>query len=377
MTARSDAESRAVSRLPSWLLLGGAASWRILAIVVLAYAAVRLLGHVRLLVVAFLISLVMTALLHPLTRWMKRRGFPPAVTALAPILLLVSLVAAVIVSFARGIAQQWGALVDGVVRGWERARSVLAETPMVPEGSTVVRQLREALSSGPFAQQAFQTVYTTAEIVTGAFLVTVFAFFLLRDGPRLTELLLGVLAEHRRDRARAAAHRGWRTLERYIVGVALVSAINTALTGLALIVLQIPMVVPLVLLTFVACFVPFVGTVVATAAGTLVALADRGPKVALFFVLAGIAIEVLESNVTQPLVQGRVLHVHPLLVLAFVTAGTVIFGLPGAFLAVPALAMIYGVVLALRRDEARPPASAAAPADDGAEPSERRDPAGA
>lgn len=358
------------SRLPSWLVTAGAASWRLLAMLGVAWVALEILGSMRLLSVSFAIGLVVTALLYPLARVMGRR-YPRSVRAIVPVVLLIGLVTTVIVFFARGLIRQWDALVQSVLRGWAQIRRLLSETPVALD-ETTLPEIGQRMETEEIARHAFRTVYTTAEIITGMFLVLVIVFFLLRDGDRIGELLLRLFPEDRRDRARAASHGAWHTLERYVVGIAIVSAINTILTGLALLVLRIPMVVPLVLFTFVACFIPFIGTVVATGAGALIALAERGPKIALFFVLAGVAIEVLESNVTQPLVQGRVLHVHPLLVVGFVTAGTVMFGLPGAFLAVPLLAVLYGIATGLRRHreehdspnapEPRPAAEAEQPA---------------
>ncbi|NMO16140.1 AI-2E family transporter [Pyxidicoccus fallax] len=47
-----------------------------------------------------------------------------------------------------------------------------------------------------------------------------------------------------------------------------------------------------------------------------------------------------ESNVLQPLVMGRVLPLHPAVLLLAVTAGAMAWGIAGAFVAVPLLAMV-------------------------------------
>lgn len=339
---------QAVSRLPSWLVLGGAAAWRIAAMALVGWLALQLLSRVKLLAVSFLIAIVVTALLAPLSRILRRHRLPRGLAAALPLVLGIGVVAAVVTLFARGLAQQWDGLVASARRGFGQLLEWVERSPIaLPDVSGT---MAGEVDTGRVAEGALQTLTVTLEIGSGILLVLVIAFFLLRDGERIASLSLRAFSGRRRARAWRAAERAWETLERYIVGIAIVSAINTALTGVALLVLDVPMVVPLVLFTFVACFVPFVGTIVANVAGALVALAERGPEIALIFLAVGIAIEALESNVTQPLVQGRALHVHPLLVVAVVTAGTVAFGLPGAFLAVPVLAVAYGVVKSLRED---------------------------
>jgi predicted PurR-regulated permease PerM len=52
----------------------------------------------------------------------------------------------------------------------------------------------------------------------------------------------------------------------------------------------------------------------------------------------------------MPLVFGRSLQLHPLVVLLAIAAGGVAFGLPGAFLAVPVTAVIVAVDLELSEE---------------------------
>ncbi len=51
----------------------------------------------------------------------------------------------------------------------------------------------------------------------------------------------------------------------------------------------------------------------------------------------------MEGNLLQPLIVGRALRVHPAAVLVAVTAGTLLWGLAGAVLAVPLMAVTYRV----------------------------------
>ena len=56
----------------------------------------------------------------------------------------------------------------------------------------------------------------------------------------------------------------------------------------------------------------------------------------------------LDGNVMQPLLVGRRLELHPVVVLLALTAGGVVAGLVGAFLAVP-LAAVAGAVITYAR----------------------------
>jgi predicted PurR-regulated permease PerM len=97
---------------------------------------------------------------------------------------------------------------------------------------------------------------------------------------------------------------------------------------------------PLILLTFVGGFFPIVGAFIAGAAATLVALVSGGVTDALLVLAATIAVQQLESHLLQPVVMSRAVKMHPVGVLLAVTTGGVVWGIVGAALAVPLVAVI-------------------------------------
>jgi predicted PurR-regulated permease PerM len=80
--------------------------------------------------------------------------------------------------------------------------------------------------------------------------------------------------------------------------------------------------------------VPMVGPVLAFAPAVLVALAIE-PAKALIVVVYALVIQQLESNVLVPRVMRETVGVSPLTVLLGILVGSALYGLPGAFLAVP------------------------------------------
>jgi putative heme transporter len=81
-----------------------------------------------------------------------------------------------------------------------------------------------------------------------------------------------------------------------------------------------------------------VGAFVAGAVAVLVALADSGIGLALAVLVLNVAVQQLEGNLLEPVIVGRATHLHPLAILAGLTTGAVLYGLAGAFFAVPFLA---------------------------------------
>ncbi len=108
------------------------------------------------------------------------------------------------------------------------------------------------------------------------------------------------------------------------------------------------------ILTFVAAFIPLVGAVVAGGLAALVALVAQGPLAAVIVVAVVTVIQQIEGDVLQPLVLGRSVRLHPIVILLSLTAGAILAGIAGAFLAVPVTAVVVAVgsyLRGLNRDE--------------------------
>lgn len=143
------------------------------------------------------------------------------------------------------------------------------------------------------------------------------------------------------------------------------------LIGLALLLLGVPLALPLAVLIFFGGLFPVVGAVVTGALAVLVALADQGLVVGLVMLGIVLAVQQLESNLLEALILGKAIQLHPLVVLLSITAGALLLGILGAFLAVPAAAILATVVDYAREHDS--PASR--PADDRIEQAHERPPA--
>jgi len=67
-----------------------------------------------------------------------------------------------------------------------------------------------------------------------------------------------------------------------------------------------------------------------------------------------VAVQVIEGNLLQPVIQSRTVSLHPAVVMLAVTGGTAVAGILGALLAVPLTAAASGVVAEWRETAGRP-----------------------
>jgi putative heme transporter len=328
-------------------------------LVLVALGASRLM----LVVLPVIIAVLVATLLHPVHAWLRARRWRPAPAAFGATSLGVIAFFGLWGLIIPGVLSQFDELVANVQEGATTAVGVLE--PLGIDRADLDRAIDDALSS-------VQGSAVANEVLTGAVLLTqwaaaviliiVLTFFFLKDGAKLSEWVLELFHEDRQPMLREVGARSWAALSAYVQGVFLVATIDAVLIGAALLILGVPVAIPLIVLTFIAAFFPVVGAFVAGAAAVLVALVANGLGTALILLAVIVGIQQLEGNVLYPIVVGRRLSLHPVGILLALTAGGVLAGVVGAFLAVP-IAAVTAAVLGYTRErrEARQKTAVLAP----------------
>jgi predicted PurR-regulated permease PerM len=189
------------------------------------------------------------------------------------------------------------------------------------------------------------------EVIVGSLLSLVVTFFFLKDGRRFVDSAIRRFRPSHRDVARRAAERGWDGAGGYLRGAALLGIVESIAIGLAILLVGGRLVVPVMVLTFLAAFIPIVGALAAGIMAILVTLVTAGTVPALIVAAVALVVQQLDNDLLAPVVYGRALQLHPLVVLLGIAAGGSLFGFVGTFFAVPVLA---GDAQRAGRDPPRP-----------------------
>lgn len=328
----------------SRLARAGRRSWQLLGVLVVAYLALQLLIRLHLIVVPVIIAIILAAVVSIPARWMQRHGVPPALASTTAFLGLLGVLAGVWWLILPPLIDQVGQFGDALgqardqVLGWLRdgplhlSRSQLNNA--VDAGIAKLRGNTGAIISGIFSGAS-----TLVGIVTGAIASLVLTFFFVKDGDSLFRGLLGMIpAGPTRRVIGEVGPRIGHTLRAFAVGTTLDGLVEAALKAATLLVLGVPLVLPLATLTFLGGYLPFVGALLAGTVSASVALVTKGPLTALIVIIAAILIQNIEGHLLQPLIMGRAVKSHPAVILVSVSAGAILGGIIGAFLAVPTLA---------------------------------------
>lgn len=208
--------------------------------------------------------------------------------------------------------------------------------------ATMADRLQENLGSisSAVSTGALTIATATVSIGFGMFLAFVLLVYLLLDGRGFWQGALRLLDAHQRPAALRSGVRAWHALVVFVRSQVIVALIDTIGIAIGLLVLGVPLVLPLAVLTFFLCFIPYVGATVSGIIVALVALSTVGPgAMVAIIVIAGI-VQFVEGNVVYPLLVGRSLQLHPITVLLAVGTGAALLGILGAFFATPLLATV-------------------------------------
>jgi predicted PurR-regulated permease PerM len=339
--------------VPGWLQRAAGWSWRLLLIGIVIYLAFRVASVLRLVVLPCVAALLLTALLHPLLSRFRRLGLPALAATWCTLLIAVAILAGAGTLAVTRTTADYPHLVNELRHTVTTLQTSLAGPPFHVQHAGIQSLSNRALK---YLQQHQSLVAGTVvsggkiflEILAGLVLMLFVTFFLLKDGERIWAWLIGFLGPDSRTRVDLAGSAAWQALVYYVRGTIAVAAIHAVVIGFSLWVLGVPLLVPLVILVFLAAFVPLVGILVAGALAVGVTLGTKGWIAAVVLVVIFILENQLESHLLQPLVVGRMVRLHPLAIILVLAIGGVVAGIPGAIVAVPSAAALVRAAPYLR-----------------------------
>jgi len=339
---RADVIERGLSRVNTWgiRVVVGAAALFILGWII---------GHTWVVWFPVALALVLATVLAPPTTWLRKHGVPSGLAAAGVMLGFLGSIALVVWIIAPQVAGQSSEIADSAVDGVGEIRSWLTTGPLQIDDGQITGALEDLQS-----ELSNQISTISSGVITGITAITnalinlvlmlILTFLFIKDGHRFLPWVSAVAGERVGGHAIAIVSRAWNTLGGFIRTQALVSFIDALFIGLGLVIIGVPLAVPLAILTFFAGFIPIVGAFVAGGLACLVTLVTNGPGDALIVLIIIVAVQQIEGNVLSPWLQGKSMNLHAAIVLMSVTAGSTIFGITGAFLAVPVAAVVAEVL---------------------------------
>jgi len=181
--------------------------------------------------------------------------------------------------------------------------------------------------------------------VFGVFTFALFAFYFSAQMPQLQRWIASLFPA----RQQGIVANVWRlTAEKtggYVAARVVLGTINAVTSGIVFFAIGLPYWLPLAIWTgVVAQFVPTIGTYIAIILPVLVGLLSDKPVVGIIALVWALLYQQVENLTIEPRISAKAVDVNPAVSFGAVLLGAALFGVAGAFLAVPVVAMMLALL---------------------------------
>lgn len=316
------------------------------------------------------LAILFATVLGPPAARLRKLGLPTAAAAGVVMLAFLAALGFLFSILIPQMVEEAPEIGASAAKGVSEVQTWLIDGPFQVEPGQITNALESIenwlkSSALDISSGVLSTIGVATGVVVNTVLVLILTFLFIKDGHRFLPFVEKLGGHRVGGHLREMLNRAWNTLGGFIRTQALVSLIDAVLIGAALAIVGQPLWVPLAVITFIGGFIPIVGAFASGAIAVLVTLVTNSPQDALIILVVIIVVQQLEGNVLSPMLQGKSMDLHPAIVLMAVTAGGSMFGITGAFLAVPVTATVASM---LRYANERIDRSLATPADAVSEP---------
>lgn len=296
--------------------------WRLSDLLVLVFGAV-------------IVAVLLNAAAEPISR---KTGLGKRSALAIVVLSIASAIAVLLVLFGAQINSQFSDLARNVPEGWKDLERIIGGFPF---GDELVGPMREGIPSGAnIVGRLGNLLLTLGNAIVDLILITIGAVFFAAQPHLYRNGFLKLFPVSWRSLLAEAVDDSGRAVGLWFRGQLISMAIVGVLTWLGLTLLGVPSAFALGWIAAFAEFIPYAGPIMAAIPGLLLALL-LGPQKAMWVLLVYVAVQQLEGNIIQPLIQRKAVSLPPALTLFGMAAGGLLFGFLGLVLAAPAVVVAY------------------------------------
>lgn len=322
---------------------------RTIALVLGVVAAIWLFGQLTTVLSVVTVALVLVGTFEPVVSWLERRGLRRG-RALVLVFFVATLVlVGIVLLMVPPLVSQ----VLGIIEGAPEARKHLIETL---QGRSWAKPLIAAIQDLPVDNLVASAGATVLGYSTKLFMAigygisTLFlAIYLLADPARAKAMVFAVVPRPHHVKLATILLELKVIVGGYMRGQMITSLSIAVFVFVLLTVLGVDNALPIALFAGLTDIIPFVGGYIASTP-VIVAVVPNGTGTTIGVLVLMFLYQEFESRILVPRVYGRVLRLHPAIVLVSLLIGGTLGGILGALLALPIAAGVRMLIRELRFD---------------------------
>ena len=322
----------------------GIRAWMIVGIVALAVVAYTGFSTFSTFILPLVVAVVLGMIFEPVASLLGR-VMPRQIASLLVLIGIGALAAVAIGVVVIGIIDQGSEIVDQTQAAIDQTRGWLADQGMTV---LVIDDVQDQLSG--FVDEALPGLLAyvpsafsgISSFLVGAFIALFILYFILAEWDSLTQWVATNLGVPQ-DLGEGIVADATRSFRDYFYVLTLASLPVVIMVWIAALVMSVPLAFTIALVTFVTSYVPYIGALISSVFALLIAFGSGGIVPALVMLI----VILVAQNVVQPIFQRQLernaLDLHPIAGFGSTIIGSVLFGILGATLSAPAVAMVMRV----------------------------------
>ena len=309
-------------------------SWEALSRIVLMGISLLLIWKALGAVVVIVIALVLTASLQPIVHSLHVKSKLPVLLC-AFIILFILLIPFIIIGFAvvPNLNNQTPELltsIDSTLRGLPFAGHLFNNFSIV--------QYTESHSSDILASSG-NIIMTVLSVIS----TLILTFYFVYDYERLLKLFLSIFPYKEKEKLKGFLDEIFKVTGQYIRGNVIISCITFSVVFVSLLIIRIPYALPLAIFAGILDLLPLVGSTLGAIPALIIAF-SLSPIQGILVLILHLVYQQVENAVICPAIYNKALNLYPALGFLAVLIGASLFGILGAFLALPIAASIPVIV---------------------------------
>ncbi len=315
--------------------------YRLLAIVLALIA----LWHLRLVALIVLIAFMLTIIILPFVRILHRYKLPSFIAVLTPLLAFVGLLTGIGFYIAPSLAQE-------LPKFFGELPSLFGRFPIVEALGIEEQDFRQIVRERftDIGSLALLISVTLAQAFGVLLTILVLTMYWLRGYDPIKKTLVSYVPKEYQVRAEDIWLRAEVKLSRWFLGQMLISSAVGVTVWLAMLAIGVPFAGVLGIIAALLEIIPLIGPILASVPAILFGLSESF-EFGLIVTAVYIIIQQLESQILSPLLMGRAVHLHPIVVLVSFLIGTILYGILGGLLAVPMALLVSAGVDSFRNEK--------------------------
>lgn len=317
-----------------------------------AVATGLMLYGLRSIIFSVFLAMFATVGLDPLIRWFQRRGMSRAWAIVTVILIVVAVLVGIILVVVPLVVQQISFLATAIPKeiaslraeGWFDA--VNAGSNGVA-GQVVAWIGQQAQSPKTWATVGNGLVGFGLSVLNAAatgFFIAILTIYFIASYDSTKQAAYRLVRRSHRGAFQGYTERILENFGKYLSGMVILAFCNAVFSLILLIATGVPGAFLIALIAFFITLIPLIGTVLTTTLMTVLAFI-HSPVSGIVVLVLMLAYMQVEAYILTPRVMGKAVQVPGSVVLISALAGSTLFGLPGALVAIPISA---GIILIIR-----------------------------